>query len=142
MFRTSLVAVLATTFIVSSQPAGVSVAGRWAYKPIKKEKERLSVYPPEFVHLTLAKEGDGLRGSFSARFKVPNKSVISPDVNFDLKSIDETAQHFSWRSANGDEGTFTIDAVEGNALRIEWRRTKPRFQQGTLDTGQATLVRQ
>ena len=69
----------------------------------EKGKSAAGLTCSQFIHLTLAKERTGLRGSFSARFNVPDKSAISPDLNFELKSIDETAEHFSWKSADGAE---------------------------------------
>lgn len=140
MLRSSLVFVLATTLIVSAQSTVDSVVGEWAYKH-KKQKTGPNLYPPEFIHLTLAKDGEGLRGNFSARYNVPQMSPVSPDVNFELRSIDETAQHFNWKASDGGEGTFTIAKVEGKWLRIEWRRTN-RVPRGALSKGEATLARQ
>lgn len=125
---------------VSSALASGGLEGEWVYSPKEPEKHRPGFYPPEFISLKLKKESDGFHGQYSARYDVADNRPISPDVSFQLKSVDKGARKFVWKSTNGSKGTLAIRSVDGETIRLEWRTTV--FSGGSaLTSGIATLVR-
>jgi hypothetical protein len=114
--------------------------GEWVYAPTEPEKPKAGLYPPEFIQLRLQKGQDGMRGEYSARYNVVDKRSISPNVNFVLKSVDNSALKYTWTAADGSHGTFVISKIESDTMRLEWKQTSSR-NGPTLTSGVATLVR-
>ena len=114
--------------------------GDSVYAPKEPEKRRVGFYPPQFISLKLTKQPDGFRGQYSARYDVEDSRPISPNVNFQVKSVDKAARKFVWQSADGSRGTLAIHPVDAGTIRLEWRTTV--FSGGpALSLGIATLVR-
>jgi curved DNA-binding protein CbpA len=114
--------------------------GEWVYAPKEPEKHKPGFYPPEFISLKLVKDDRSLRGQYSARYDVAAKEPISPEVRFQLTSVDKAAHKFVWQSSNGSKGTLAIRPLDGKTIRLEWRTTVLNGGPA-LTSGIATLVR-
>jgi len=114
--------------------------GEWVYAPTEPEKRKPGLYPPEFIKLRLIKQSDGMHGVYNARYDVADKRPISPEVSFELKSVDKDSRKYVWTSADGRHGTFEIRMLETDIMRLEWRTTGGRSGPA-LTSGIATLVR-
>ena len=115
--------------------------GEWVYAPTSPEKQKPGFYPPEFIQLKLRKDTSGMRGEYSARYSVADNRPVSPNVNFELKAVDDKAMKYVWTGADGSHGWFVIRQLEPDMMRLEWRDTSRRNGQAALTSGMATLVR-
>jgi hypothetical protein len=114
--------------------------GEWVYAPTEPEKGKPGFYPPEFIKLKLVKQADGMHGEYNARYNVADSRPVSPEVSFDLKSVDKDSRKYVWTAADGRHGTFEIRLLESDIMRLEWRTTGGRSGPA-LTSGMATLVR-
>ncbi len=124
----------------SSKPRD-PLEGEWIYAPKEPERRKPGFYPPEFIDLKLFSAGDvgSLKGQYNARYVITDKP-ISPEVSFQLASVDKDTHKFVWQGTNGARGTIAIHAVDDNTIRIEWRTTSS-VRGPALTSGAATLVR-
>jgi hypothetical protein len=124
----------------SSKPRD-PLEGEWIYAPKEPERRKPGFYPPEFIDLKLFSAGDvgSLKGQYNARYVITDKP-ISPEVSFQVASVDKDSRKFVWQGTNGARGTIAIHPVDDNTIRIEWRTTSS-VRGPSLTSGAATLVR-
>ena len=124
----------------SSRPRD-PLEGEWIYAPKEPERRKPGFYPPEFIDLKLFSAGDvgSLKGQYNARYVITDKP-ISPEVSFQVASVDKDSRKFVWQGTNGSHGTIAIHPVDDNTIRIEWRTTSS-VRGPSLTSGAATLVR-
>ncbi len=137
--------ILNGTSTVSRTGAGFKprdpLEGEWIYAPKEPERRKAGFYPPEFIELKLFSNGDDgdLRGQYNARYVITDKP-ISPEVSFEVASVEKEPHKFVWQGSNGSRGTIAIHPVDDHTIRIEWRTTTSA-RGPALTSGAATLVR-
>ncbi len=137
--------ILNGTSTVSRSGAGLRprdpLEGEWIYAPKEPERRKAGFYPPEFIELKLFSNGDDgdLHGEYNARYVITDKP-ISPEVSFEVASVEKDPHKFIWQGSNGSRGTIAIHPVDDHTIRIEWRTTTSA-RGPALTSGAATLVR-
>jgi hypothetical protein len=137
--------ILNGTSTISRSGAGLRprdpLEGEWIYAPKEPERRKAGFYPPEFIELKLFSNGDDgdLHGQYNARYVITDKP-ISPEVSFQVASVEKDPHKFVWQGSNGSRGTIAIHPVDDHTIRIEWRTTTSA-RGPALTSGAATLVR-
>ncbi len=124
-------------------PAPGKLAGFWFYAkpPLGQRNKNQSLYPPQYIEVTINEEGGVIYGRYRARFEVVDRP-ISPDVNFTFTGPSNSGSQsgFSWTGSGGAKGDVTLKLLSENSMKIDWTATDLGTQLG-LDGGTAVLTR-
>ena len=124
-------------------PAPRKLAGFWFYAkpPLGQRSKNQSLYPPQYIEVTINEEGGVIYGRYRARFEVADRP-ISPDVNFTFTGPSSSGSQpgFPWTGSGGAKGELTLKLVSENSMKIDWTATELGTQLG-LDGGTAVLTR-
>jgi curved DNA-binding protein CbpA len=124
-------------------PATRKLAGFWFYAkpPLGQRNKNQSLYPPQYIEVTINEDGGVIYGRYRARFEVVDRP-ISPDVNFTFTGPSSSGSQsgFSWTGSGGAKGDVILKLVSENSMKIDWTATELGTQLG-LDGGTAVLTR-
>jgi curved DNA-binding protein CbpA len=124
-------------------PATKKLAGFWFYAkpPLGQRNKNQSLYPPQYIEVTINEENGIIYGRYRARFEVTDRP-ISPDVNFTFTGPSSSGSQagFPWTGSGGAKGDLTLKLVSENSMKIDWTATELGTQLG-LDGGTAVLTR-
>jgi curved DNA-binding protein CbpA len=122
-------------------PAPRKLAGFWFYAkpPLGQRNKNQSLYPPQYIEVTINEENGVLYGRYRARFEVADRP-ISPDVNFTFTGPSGSQSGFPWTGSGGAKGDLTLKLVSENSMKIDWTATDLGTQLG-LEGGTAVLTR-
>lgn len=124
-------------------PATKKLAGFWFYAkpPLGQRNKNQSLYPPQYIEVTINEEAGIIYGRYRGRFEVVDRP-ISPDVNFTFTGPSNSASQagFPWTGSGGAKGDVTLKLVSENSMKIDWTATELGTQLG-LDGGTAVLTR-
>jgi curved DNA-binding protein CbpA len=99
-----------------------------------------SLYPPEFIEITMTEVNGSLHGEYRSRYQVLDHA-ISPDVNFDFSGKPVwSSLKCLWRGPGGAKGRLTLKLLPASTVEIAWNATQLGSQQWLIN-GTATLVR-
>ena len=129
---------------VASKPAAAQVrsfSGFWFYmKEFNPKGKASSLYPPEFIELTLTEQGGTVRGRYRSRYKIVDRA-ISPDVSFEFSgSAVAGTVTAPWSGPGGSRGEVTLKLAGDNSMKVDWSTTELGSYQGLVN-GTATLTR-
>jgi len=124
-------------------PATKKLAGFWFYAkpPLGQHNKNQSLYPPQYIEVTINEENGVIYGRYRARFEVTDRP-ISPDVNFTFTGPSNSGSQagFPWTGSGGAKGDLTLKLVTENSMKIDWTAAELGTQLG-LDGGTAVLTR-
>lgn len=125
-------------------PVTRKLGGFWFYAkpPLGQRNKNQSLYPPQYIEVTINEEGGVIFGRYRARFDVADRP-ISPDVNFTFtgpSSSGSSQSGFPWTGSGGAKGELTLKLVSENSMKIDWTATELGTQLG-LEGGTAVLTR-
>jgi hypothetical protein len=124
-------------------PATRKLAGFWFYAkpPLGQRNKNQSLYPPQYIEVTITEENGIVSGRYRARFEVADRP-ISPDVNFTFTGPSSSGSQsgFPWAGSGGAKGDLTLKLVSENSMKIDWTATELGTQLG-LEGGTAVLTR-
>ena len=127
----------------AESPAPRKLTGFWFYAkpPLGQRNKNQSLYPPQYIEVTINEESGVVYGRYRARFEVADRP-ISPDVNFTFTgpSTSGSQAGFPWTGSGGAKGELTLKLVSDNSMKIDWTATELGTQQG-LEGGTAVLTR-
>lgn len=118
------------------------LAGFWFYAkpPDGQTNKNQTLYPPEYIEVTITEEAGVIHGRYRSRFQIVDRA-ISPDVNFTFSGARNGAQcNCQWIGAGGAKGELTLKLTSDNSIRIDWSATELGTQQGLI-SGTAVLTR-
>jgi hypothetical protein len=96
------------------------MSGTWFYRPPETPSKNKDLYPPEFIETSITEENGQLRGTYHARYKVPNRPV-APDVSFQFAgAFSGDSGSLPWSGSGGSKGEVTITLMANHSLRIDW----------------------
>ncbi|MEZ5352251.1 MAG: J domain-containing protein [Bryobacteraceae bacterium] len=139
----SFPAVPAMTVVAEAPPPPLAAsdlpyAGTWLFVPGNR-KSGEDLYPPEYIELTVARDGDFLWGHYRARYRVTDRA-ISPEVNFEFESKLPAPERIAWSGNGGAKGEVRLKMLSENRLSVDWF-TKSFGHSPALGSGTAVLVR-
>ena len=112
------------------------MTGSWVYRKPAEAPKNKDLFPPEFIETTITEENGQLRGTYRARYHVPNRPV-SPDVNFQFAGhVNGESGSLPWNGAGGSKGEVTFKLMADHSLRVDWTAS----QLGTLGFYRGTAV--
>ncbi len=115
------------------------MSGSWVYKKPAEASKNKDLFPPEFIETTITEDNGQLRGTYRARYRIPNRPV-SPDVNFQFAGrLSGESGSLPWNGTGGSKGEVTFKLMADHSLRVDWTAS----QLGSLGfyRGTAVLVR-
>ena len=129
---------------VAPKPAAAPVrsfSGFWFYmKEFNPKGKASTLYPPEFIELTLTEQGGTVRGRYRSRYKIVDRA-ISPDVSFEFAgSAVAGTVTAPWSGPGGSKGEITLKLAGDNSMKVDWSTTDLGSFQGLVN-GTATLTR-
>lgn len=118
-----------------------SFAGFWFYmKEFNPKAKASTLYPPEFIELTLTEQGGTVKGRYRSRYKIVDRA-ISPDVSFEFAGNPVAGTVTApWSGPGGSKGEITLKMPSENSLKVDWSTTELGSFQGLVN-GTATLTR-
>jgi len=124
-------------------PATRKLAGFWFYAkpPLGQHNKNQSLYPPQYIEVTINEENGIIYGRYRARFEVIDRP-ISPDVNFTFSGPPGSGSQsgFPWSGSGGAKGELTMKLLSENSMKLDWTATELGTQLG-LEGGTAVLTR-
>lgn len=119
-----------------------SFSGNWFYSPEFGEKADASSYPAQYIEFILVEDSGNLAGNYRARYKVPDKAILS-EVLFHAqgKSDGGKAARMSWSAKDGARGEVELTLRSPNLMRVVWW-TSEFGSRAALASGEAWLIRQ
>jgi curved DNA-binding protein CbpA len=125
-------------------PATRKLAGFWFYAkpPLGQRNKNQSLYPPQYIEVTISEDNGVIYGRYRARFEVADRP-ISPDVNFTFtgpSGSGSSQSGYPWTGSGGAKGDVTLKLVSENSMKLDWTATELGTQLG-LEGGTAVLTR-
>ena len=115
------------------------IAGSWFYQKPTVAPKNKDLYPPEFIETVITEDHGQVKGTYHARYHVPNRPV-SPDVSFQFAGkVNGDSGSLQWNGSGGSRGEVTLKLTTDHGLKVDWTAS----QLGTLGfyRGTAVLVR-
>jgi curved DNA-binding protein CbpA len=96
------------------------IAGSWTYRKPAMPPKNKDLYPPEFIETTITEENGQLRGTYHARYQVPNRPV-SPEVSFQFAGkMSGDSGSLPWNGVGGSKGEVTLKLTADHSLKVDW----------------------
>jgi hypothetical protein len=97
-----------------------AMLGSWIYRPGSSPQTNKQLYPPEFIEAVINEDNGVVRGTYRARYKIPDRPV-SPDVNFQFVGrISGDAGSVPWSGSGGSHGEVSFRLTADHTLRVDW----------------------
>jgi len=113
--------------------------GHWLYVAAKNGGA-LPRYPAEYIEARIAEHGERVRGSYRARYRIPDRP-LPPEIAFDLEGPSgEGESVMPWSGSHGLKGEIKLRPLSDNTLEVSWHVTDFGGQPG-LGAGTAVLIR-
>jgi curved DNA-binding protein CbpA len=126
--------------VVTSLPRS-NFGGVWYWtRSMQPSSELRGSYQPESIDVTLTENNGVIRGSYRAKYKVPDSS-INPDVNFEFAAtLAGPILICPWTGPEGARGEVMVRQTSANSLQVDWTANELGARQ-RVSTGSAVLAR-
>jgi curved DNA-binding protein CbpA len=114
------------------------LAGKWIFTPDPMDQPDPTIFPAEYVELTILAADGRLRGMYKSRYKLSNRS-LSPYANFTFDGP-ASGTSFVWRGEGDAQGQVTLRLQSRDTLQVNWYATSMGSEL-SLGSGRATVYR-